>query len=43
MIEFGMDHDHDPVECESIIADMNPEPFYNEAPYTPYTFYDEGF
>lgn len=25
MIEFGMDHNHDPVECERILADMNPE------------------
>lgn len=25
MIEFGMDHDHDPVECERIMADMNPD------------------
>ena len=25
MVEFGMDHDHDPVECERILADMNPE------------------
>lgn len=25
MIEFGMDHDHDPVECERIMADMNHE------------------
>lgn len=25
IIEFGMDHDHDPVECERILADMNPE------------------
>lgn len=23
MIEFGMDHDHDAVECERIMADMN--------------------
>ena len=23
MIEFGMDHSHDPVECERIMADMN--------------------
>lgn len=25
MIEFGMNHDHDPVECERIMADMNPD------------------
>lgn len=24
MIEFGMDHNHDAVECERVLADMNP-------------------
>lgn len=28
MIEFGMDHDHDPTVCERIMADMNPDYSY---------------
>jgi hypothetical protein len=36
--EFGT-HDCQP-DCERILYDMHPEPFYNEAPYSPYTFYE---
>lgn len=42
MIEFGMDHDHDPEKCERIMADMNPEP-YDDTDYSGWYGGERGY
>lgn len=42
MIEFGLNHEHDPVECERIMADMNTS-YPDETDYSDWYGGEQGY